>query len=656
MPTPYPPCAKSAAIVAHLLEKCQVSIEKYVFSIRYYCTVDDDITTRCRAFSHVRVFAPERLQANMYTTDEHRRIPDTPISFLYFVSRPHWPWVLAAAFGITMAQAFASSIPYIFQLIIDTAHGVADGRTTTDEVWQWGLVYLGAVAGLFAGFRLSGFLGMRWMTRLNETAYNTLFSYIAEHSHTYFSDRFAGSLLSKMSNASEGSQSLSEAFLWNYYPSILSFIFTTIYMATASPFAAGLFFALLCVLVPLNVYLAKKRRPYVVQFSQDATTARGRAVDAFANITAVRQFARRAYERAYFGASVNTMRLSNIRQWSISESILVVNNIIILAFEAIILLVMFNLWTAGRISIGELVMVVTLLISTQGTLVFIGSSMNGFIRRYGEIEEGLSDILVPHDILDRADAVPLTVSDGTIAFDDVSFQFDQQSVFSHLNLSIPAGQRIGLVGPSGAGKTTFVSLLLRQHELTDGVIRIDGQDIASVTQDSLRSAIAVVPQEPLLFHRSIRENIAYGNPAASDAEIEAAAQDAQAHEFIMALPEGYDTLVGERGVKLSGGQRQRVAIARAMLKDAPILILDEATSALDSESEVAIQQALHRLMEGKTVIAIAHRLSTLREMDRIIVLENGAVVEDGTHAELVGRGGLYATLWEHQAGGFITEG
>ena len=229
------------------------------------------------------------------------------------------------------------------------------------------------------------------------------------------------------------------------------------------------------------------------------------------------------------------------------------------------------------------------------------------------------------------------------------------SVFRDFDLHIAAGQRVGLVGHSGAGKTTFVSLLLRQYDLGAGAIEIDGQNIAKVTQDSLRENIAVVPQEPLLFHRSIRENIAYGNPEASEEEIMAAAKQAQAHDFIMTLPDGYDTLVGERGVKLSGGQKQRVAIARAMLKDAPILVLDEATSALDSESEVAIQKALETLMEGKTVIAVAHRLSTLRKMDRIIVLEDGKIIEDGTHEELSQASGTYQKLWEHQAGGFLLD-
>lgn len=289
------------------------------------------------------------------------------------------------------------------------------------------------------------------------------------------------------------------------------------------------------------------------------------------------------------------------------------------------------------------------------TFVELSQIMNSFVRVYGEVEEGLAEVLLPHEIKDAPVSTALTVSDGSVVWDKVSFTFGSNSVFDEFDLQIHARQRIGLVGPSGAGKTTFVSLLLRQHEINQGSIFIDGQDIAKVTQDSLRQHIAVVPQEPLLFHRTIRENIAYGKPDATNAEIEEVSRKAQAQDFISALPEGYDTLVGERGIKLSGGQKQRVAIARAMLKNAPILVLDEATSALDSESEVAIQKALSELMEGKTVVAIAHRLSTLREMDRIVVLDGGKIVEDGTHTELVKKKGTYARLWEHQAGGFLQE-
>jgi ATP-binding cassette subfamily B multidrug efflux pump len=284
----------------------------------------------------------------------------------------------------------------------------------------------------------------------------------------------------------------------------------------------------------------------------------------------------------------------------------------------------------------------------------VGWMMSSFAESWGEVKEGLDDILVAHD-MDGNPGNEVPNLRGNIVFEQVSFGYGDTELLAQFNLVIKEGQRVGVVGRSGAGKSTLVKLLLRHYDVQSGVLKIGESSISTVALESLRTAIAVIPQESNLFHRSLRENIAYGKPDASDEEVAHAAKLAEAHEFIMQLPKQYETPVGERGVKLSGGQRQRVAIARAILKNAPILVLDEATSALDSESEVAIQKALHELMEGKTVIAIAHRLSTLREMDRIIVLDEGKIAEEGSHDELVKLGGTYARLWEHQAGGFLQE-
>jgi ATP-binding cassette subfamily B protein len=314
-----------------------------------------------------------------------------------------------------------------------------------------------------------------------------------------------------------------------------------------------------------------------------------------------------------------------------------------------------NKWGQGDITTGDFVLVLALVSNISGALLFVGRAFNATARTIGEMSEGLDDIMLPFSIVDEDNAKTLSVTAGEIDWQGVNFDFDGNKVFNNFNLNIKAKQRIGLVGTSGAGKSTFVSLMLRQHDVIGGSILIDGQDISKVTQDSLREALAVVPQEPSLFHRTVRENITYSRPEATIDEVIAIAKRAHAHDFIIKLPEGYDTMVGERGIKLSGGQKQRIAIARAMLKNSPILILDEATSALDSESEVEIQKALRELMVGKTVIAIAHRLSTLREMDRIIILEDGEIIEDGDHNSLVGTGGLYSRLWQHQAGGFIPE-
>ncbi len=586
---------------------------------------------------------------------EESDVPHTPFRFMGYISSLHTRWFVGALMMVTVAEIVSTSIPYIFKSIIDIAGKVSSGASPVSDVWFWACMYPIAVGVMFLAWRGSGFIGMEWASRSNATVYKILFSYLSHHSHSYFSDRFAGSLSSKISHASEGIQSLFEAFIWNYYPSVLSLIITMWYLWTSNIYIGIIFFVLVLILVPLNVVLAKYRRPHVVEFSAQSSKARGFGVDAITNMVTIRQFGRMILEQQQFNEQIDKMRHLNVKLWRMSEWGLLLNNVIIVAFEAIILFVSVRLWINHSITTGDLVMIATLMMSTQQTLVFIGMSMSGFVRRFGEIEEGLLDILVPYEIIDEVNAQNLKISEGKIECTNVSFMFGDISVFEDFNLTILPGQRVGLVGASGAGKTTFVSLLLRQHDLKKGTITIDGQNIADVTQISLRENIAVVPQEPSLFHRSIRENIAYGKLDATNEEIIAVAKKAEAHDFISALTEGYETTVGERGVKLSGGQKQRVAIARAMLKDAPILILDEATSALDSESEVAIQKALHQLMEGKTVLAIAHRLSTLREMDRIIVLENGKIIEDGTHDDLSKAGGTYSRLWEHQAGGFLIE-
>lgn len=594
----------------------------------------------------------EKMKKN---TKNEQKIPSTPLRFLWHVSHGHTKYVMGVLSAVLVSELLGTGIPYIFRSIIDTAQAVTEGGASIMTVWMWAGAYVMASAIIFACWRVSGFLGMEWASRLNATAYTTLFSYLTRHSHEYFSDRFAGSLSSKVGHASEGVSSVAEQFMWNYYPTILSLVFTAIFIFSSSTMAGGVFVALIAILVPLNIFLVRTRHPHVVKYSEQTTKARGYAVDAITNMALIRQFSRTRDEEKRFGEHISKMRFLNVKQWRMSEWSLILNNIIIVVFDAVILFIAVRSWTEEVISIGELVMIVTLLMNIQHTLTFIGMSMNGFIRRYGEIQEGLSDIIVEHDIVDSVHAKSLVCEKGQIEWHNVTFSYKEQKVFANLSITIKAGERIGLVGTSGAGKTTFVSLLLRQHELDGGEIQIDGQDIRDVAQDSLREHIAVVPQEPMLFHRTIAENISYGKPNATTGEIVAVAKKAHAHEFVDVLSHRYDTLVGERGVKLSGGQKQRIAIARAMLKNAPILILDEATSALDSESEVAIQKALHALMEGKTVIAIAHRLSTLREMDRIIVLDAGKIIEDGSHDELVKKNGMYARLWEHQAGGFLQE-
>ena len=387
----------------------------------------------------------------------------------------------------------------------------------------------------------------------------------------------------------------------------------------------------------------------------------GRVVDGYTNILTVKLFARLAHEdrhvREVFEGHTTAYR-SQMRLLSTLFMSLQAMNALMLVGETALAVAA---WQAGRVDVGTVAMAIPLTWQIASAAGWVAVQVTDMFENLGTIQEGMMTIARPIALQDRAGAGELAVTRGEIRFEAIRFGYGKEAgLIEGLSLSIRAGEKVGLVGRSGAGKTTLVNLLLRFHELEGGRILVDGQDVAAVTQESLRGAVSVVTQDTSLLHRSIRENIAFGRPDATEADIVAAAKRAHAHAFILGLEDwqgrrGYDAHVGERGVKLSGGQRQRVAIARVILKDAPILVLDEATSALDREVEAAIQESLTALMGDKTVIAIAHRLSTIARMDRLIVMDSGRVVETGTHAELLGRGGIYADLWRRQSGGFIDE-
>jgi len=408
-------------------------------------------------------------------------------------------------------------------------------------------------------------------------------------------------------------------------------------------------------------YFVPRMRDLARASSEVRSHVMARVVDSYTNILTVKLFARLADEDAYVREVIDehqdaiAAHMKLISQFMFALSVM---NAVLLTGTAAIGIV---LWSQGTVSAGVVATALPLAWQITNVAGWVSWEVTGIFENIGVVQEGMQTIAVPHSGVDRADARPLEVSRGEIRFEDVSFSYgrrDGPPVLDRLSLAIRPGERVGVVGRSGSGKSTLVNLLLRFHEPERGSIRIDGQDIGEVTQESLRAAIGMVTQDTSLLHRSIAANIRYGRPGAGDAQVEAAARKAQAHEFIVGLQDwhgrkGYAAHVGERGVKLSGGQRQRVAIARVVLKDAPILVLDEATSALDSEVELAIQEQLLGLMEGKTVIAIAHRLSTIARMDRLVVLEAGHIVEQGTHDELLRRDGHYAKLWRHQSGGFL---
>ncbi len=385
----------------------------------------------------------------------------------------------------------------------------------------------------------------------------------------------------------------------------------------------------------------------------------GRIVDGYSNVLTLKLFAHTQREEAYVAEAMEeqTEKLRGMTRLTtaMDATITTLNGFLIVGTTALAVW----LWSEGKVTVGAIALSTGLVIRINNMSGWIMWVVNGIFENVGTVQDGITTISQPRAVQDREGAMPLEVVAGEVRFDDIHFHYGKQGgVIAGLSMSVRPGEKIGLVGPSGAGKSTLVNVLLRLYDLEGGHIRIDGTDISQVTQESLRSQIGVVTQDTSLLHRSVRDNLLYGRPDASEAQLLEAVRKARADEFIPNLIDGegrrgLDAHVGERGVKLSGGQRQRIAIARVLLKDAPILVMDEATSALDSEVEAAIQESLELLMEGKTVIAIAHRLSTIARMDRLVVMDKGQVVETGTHAELIAHGGLYARLWQRQTGGFV---
>ena len=491
------------------------------------------------------------------------------------------------------------------------------------------------------------------MRRLQQTS----FDHLMKMSYRFYSDRFAGSLVNQVNKFSGSFERLADTFTWNIYKLIISFVFTVAILIKPAPLYVLVLVLFSAIYVILLVHLKKSENALNAEWASLESARTGQLSDTISNITAVKSFGHEALEKKLYDArtkdvldiSLKTMHkvMANERYTTTSQR----------AINAFSILVGVYLGISLHISVGLVYLILTYTLRISQRLWDLNSVVRNLNRVIGDARDMTAILQIPPEVDDVPGAKDLTPGRGDLRLTDVSFSYKDASkkLFDGLNLHIRPGEKIGLVGPSGGGKTTVTKLLLRFMDIQSGQILLDNQDIARVTQQSLRRAIAYVPQEPLMFHRSISDNIRYGQLDASDKAVRACARLANADEFIKKLPSGYDTLVGERGTKLSGGQRQRIAIARAMLKNAPILVLDEATSALDSESEVLIQDALWKLMEGRTAIVIAHRLSTIQKMDRILVLDGGRVVEQGSHKALLAAGGLYAKLWSHQSGGFIED-
>lgn len=535
---------------------------------------------------------------------------------------------------------------------------------TPHHVWAdfGGYLLLYLILALIGGtflWRVFDMFYWRLEGKMERSIYREVFEHLIKQSANFHANQFAGHLVSATNKLAGAYVRLADTILFQVAPLFVGLTFVTIIMSFRAPLYALLLVSFSLLYIAISFMVNKRVREHGAQVAHAESQQTGTLADALTNVMAIKSFAREAAENQRFDdATKNTygkliqMMYAFQRQQIFLSSVTGIMSAVALAV-AVISVVSFG----ANLATAFLIFSYTSSIASQ-LFTFSNNALRNFNRSFGDANDMIDILASTPEVIDPANPEKKRISDGGIEFKSVTFAHDgsDDALFDKLSLSIKAGEKVGLVGHSGSGKTTFTRLLLRFSDIDGGEILIDGQNIARITQNDLRSSIAYVPQEPLLFHRTIRENIAYGNPDATTEDIERAAEQANAHDFIVGLPFGYDTLVGERGVKLSGGQRQRIAIARAILKDAPILVLDEATSSLDSESEALIQDALWKLMEGRTAIVVAHRLSTIQHMDRIVVLESGEIIEQGSHQQLLKRKeGTYAKLWQRQSGGFIEE-
>jgi len=501
-------------------------------------------------------------------------------------------------------------------------------------------------------YRVSGILAAWWVTQMEKFAAQVSLNYLLQHSARYFSDNLSGKLSNKISNIARAMDALTTKILWGFFNLFIKLAVFLFFAFSANIALGGIATISILIILTFSLFMGSKLASLSKEYAERSSAMKGIIVDVLMNVLATKQNVAIHREEKFAGNSMDKYRKTHFGLWWKFDFALLVSNFLAATIFAVVVMMSIFYWQKGAVTAGDVMLFITMLLNLYDNLEFLSDSINYFVENKGKLQEGLEAIFIPYEIKDLPNAKKVNIKKGEIVFDHVNFHYKddkKNTVFQNLSLTIPAGQKVGLVGESGAGKSTFVSLLLRFMDVESGAIRVDGYDIKKIKQNDLRRAIAYVPQEALLFHRTLEENIKYSNPRATKREVILASRRAYALDFIKSFPKGFKTLVGERGVKLSGGQKQRVMIARAMLKKSPILVLDEATSALDSQAERKIQKALESLMEDRTTIAIAHRLSTLKQMDRIIVFDSGKIVEDGTHDELVKEKGKYYQLWKWQS-------
>ena len=570
---------------------------------------------------------------------------------------PYTGMFFLGIFGFIVGTIENVLIPILYKEFFDVLSDAGDRALATPSLMRI-VIYVAALHGLsFVFYRGGLFLyntsSSKIMARLRQNAFNAMML----HSYGFFASNFTGSLVQRVNRFSRSFERIADTLSFNIISLIIAIVGAIAVTLVVAPVIALIIACWLVIFVPFHIFFARWKQKYDVLVAAADSKTTGVLADGITNQNAIALFTGYQHEVDYFKEVTEDQAKKARFSWNLGGVVEMTQVALVYAVEFIVFYFAILYWQKGEITIGVFVL-------AQAYIIGLSQQLWGISRVMRDIFEGMADsremveiLLKPYDVQDAHGAVALTVPKGAISFTNVSFNFNETRTVLHaITIDITAGEKIALVGPSGAGKTTFIRLILRMYDPTQGAIYIDGQDIKTVTQESLRAHVSLVPQDPVLFHRTLMENIRYGRRDATDEEVMRAAKLAHCDEFIDNLPEKYETFVGERGIKLSGGERQRVAIARAILKNAPILILDEATSSLDSHSESLIQDALDTLMRGCTTIVIAHRLSTIRKMDRIVVMEHGAIREEGTHDTLIKKeGSLYEKLWKLQVSGFMRE-
>lgn len=569
-----------------------------------------------------------------------------------------YSWLLVGLLLVTAAMQVAAVIaPLFLKQFIDVLSSSSAQTPASVEAMTASLLLFSfsvLISWVFRRLQLTGIVHLE--TRVMAQIDKASFRHLLGHSYHFFISNFAGSLTRKVARYKRAYETVADAVILQIFPTIV-LTFGTIGVLFLRNHWLGIGLGVWAVVfVGAQFFFIRRLHPLRLEAAREDSVETGVLSDAIGNQSSVLLFSGRAHEESLFDSAVERVRKTTLRSWLADNLLWAVQGFLAAAIHIAMMWGAFLLWRKGLLTVGDFILIQAYLMTLFERLMHLGRDMRQLFTGFADASEMMEILEASHEVRDGKGAKALSVREGAFAFENVDFYFKKERpVLSKFNLSVSAREKVALVGPSGGGKSTITKLLLRFYEVSAGTVTIDGHSIAEATLESVRDAIAFVPQDPILFHRTLMENIRYGRRNATDAEVIEAARKAHCHEFIQTLEHGYNTLVGERGIKLSGGERQRIAIARAILKNAPILVLDEATSSLDSESESFIQDALEQFMKDKTVLVIAHRLSTIMKMDRIVVIEKGRVAASGAHNELLNSSPLYKKLWSIQAGGFIPE-